>query len=61
MDMTLDLPVFVAEAPKAEAPKPELALLFVLVEPKPPKPPPPNDMMMWKCGKGCDEWFHQLW
>jgi hypothetical protein len=53
MDMTLDLPVFVADAPNAEAPKPELALLFVLVDPKPPKPPP-NDMMMRECGEGCD-------
>jgi hypothetical protein len=60
MNKTLDLPVFVAEAPKAEAPKPVLALLFVLVEPKPPKPPP-NAMMMWRCGEGCDEWVHQLW
>ena len=51
MDTTLDLPVFAVEEPNADAPKPVLALLVVLVEPKPPKPP--NDMTMCECGEGC--------
>jgi hypothetical protein len=51
MGMTLDLPVFAVDEPNAEAPKPVLALLVVLVEPKPPKPP--NDMMMYRRGGSC--------
>lgn len=51
MGMILGLPVFAVDEPNADAPKPVLALLFVLVEPKPPNPP--NDMTMWECGRSC--------
>ena len=58
MGMALDLPVFAVDEPNADAPKPVLALLFVLVEPKPPKPP--NDMTICKYGGSCYRWFPRL-